>query len=101
MLIRLTAPVTRDKFLCALSLRRSAALRAILPAMTGKKPITPAERRARMQAMFDKEYAILAEDYEFFTGIRYSDILPDAPKRLSKAPRTSEKLTSQPSPKLS
>jgi len=75
---------------------RANALRAILPAMTGKKPITPAERRARMQAMFDKEYAILAEDYEFFTGIRYSDILPDAPKRRSKVVRTSGKQTSRP-----
>jgi hypothetical protein len=35
--------------------------------MTGKKSITPAERRARMQAMLDKEYAVLAEDYEFFS----------------------------------
>jgi hypothetical protein len=94
MLIRFTSPIARGTF------SPSAPLRVILPAMTGKKPITPAERRARMQAMFDKEYAILAEDYEFFTGIRYSDMIPDAPKRRSKAPRTSEKQTSQPSPKL-
>jgi hypothetical protein len=77
------------------------ATRAILSAMTGKKSITPAERRARMQAMFDKEYAVLAEDYEFFTGIRCSDMIPDVPKRQSKVARTSGKRTSQPTPKQS
>jgi hypothetical protein len=77
------------------------AARAILSAMTGKKSITPAERRARMQAMFDKEYAVLAEDYEFFTGIRYSDMIRDVPKRQSKVARTSGKRTSQPTPKQS
>jgi hypothetical protein len=68
-------------------------------AMPKPKPITPAERRARMQAMFDKEYAILAEDYEFFTGIRYSDLIPDVPKRRSKVVRTSGTRTSRPTPK--
>jgi hypothetical protein len=65
-----------------------------------KKPITPAERIARMQAMFDKEYAILAEDYHFFTRNQYLDILQDASKRQNKALRTSGKRTSQPNPKL-
>jgi hypothetical protein len=67
--------------------------------MSGKRPITPAERKARMQAMFDKEYAVLAEDYEFFTGIRYSDMIPDAPKHRSKAPRTSGEPSEKPGPK--
>jgi hypothetical protein len=77
------------------------AARATLFVMTSKRPITPAERRARMQAMFDKEYAVLVEDYEFFTGIRCSDMIPDVPKRQSKVARTSGKRTSQPTPKQS
>jgi hypothetical protein len=74
--------------------------RVTLPGMKGKKPITPAERMARMDAMFEKEHAVLAEDYEFFTGIRYSDMILDAPKSPNKAPRTSGKASVRPNLEL-
>jgi hypothetical protein len=59
--------------------------------MKGKSSITPAERLVRMQAMFDKEYAVLTEDYEFFRQTRCSDKSLDAQKPPSKSVRKSAK----------
>src|SRR5882724_2005310 len=66
-----------------------------------KKPITPAERIARMDAMFEEEFAVLTEDYEFFTQTLGSGTTPDAPKPPSKSPRKSGKPSSPQDPKPS
>ena len=50
-----------------------------------KDELTPEGRLHRMQAMFAKDRAILAEDYEHFTGINPLD----AAIRQSKAHRKS------------
>lgn len=64
-------------------------------------PITPAERIARMDAMFEKEFAVLTEDYEFFTQTLCSGTNPDAQKPRSKSARKLGKRSSPPSPKPS
>jgi len=46
----------------------------------------PEERLRRMREMFDRERSILAEDYEYFSGMK---IRPHEPTRLSKAGHTS------------
>jgi hypothetical protein len=47
-----------------------------------KKPPTPQDRLSRMQASFDRDYSILAEDYAYFTS--------DAATRPSTETRTLE-----------
>jgi len=62
-----------------------------------KEP-TPVQRLRRMDQSFDKDYSILAEDYEFFTT---GDPKPPEPAPLSKAARKSGELSEKKSPKLS
>jgi len=56
------------------------------PFRMSKKPITPEQRMQRMREMFEREHAVLAEDYDFFTRTLSPHTSPDAPKNQSKAP---------------
>ena len=50
--------------------------------------LSPTDRMERMRRTFEKDRGVLAEDYEFFTGIR-----TDEPKHLSKDRHTSEEVS--------
>jgi hypothetical protein len=63
------------------------------------KAPTAAQRLERMQRSFDKDYGVLAEDYEFFTKGAF--ITKDASTFPSKARRKSATPSARKSPKRS
>jgi hypothetical protein len=77
------------------------------PKAANDSSITPEQRLERMQQSFDKDYSVLAEDYDFFTKGAFvpareaTFIKSDAPTRPSRAGRKSAKRSSRKSPKRS
>ena len=65
----------------------------------GTKGPSAAQRLERMRRSFDKDYSVLAEDYEFFTKGAF--ITKDASTSPSKARRKSATPSARRSPKRS
>ena len=64
----------------------------------GTKAPSAEERLERMRRSFDKDYSVLAEDYDFFTKGSFTS---DASTSLSKARRTSGERSAPKSPRRS